>query len=99
VAYLYGWTRLGVHVVPDHRYRVTVQYVNPTGRVLAGGGMGVVGGLFIPDRGVAWPAADTVDSLYRVDYAHYMRLGGGHQMGGMQMPMSSHEHEPTHRHH
>src|SRR2546430_12478450 len=49
---LYNWTRLGVHVVPTHRYRVTAYYDNPTDRVVPRGGMGVVGGLFVPDRGV-----------------------------------------------
>src|SRR3989475_3800389 len=47
---LYGWTRLGAHIVPDHRYRVTVYYDNPTGQAVPDGGMGVVGGLFVPDR-------------------------------------------------
>jgi hypothetical protein len=94
-ARLYGWTRLGVHIVPEHKYRVTVHYENRSGQELRGGGMGVVGGLFIPDRGVTWPAADTGDSLYRADYAHYMRLGGGHQMAGMRekrMPAGGHGH-------
>ncbi len=81
VGRLYGWTRLGVHVVPDHLYRVAVSYENPTGRVLPDAGMGVIGGLFIPDRGVAWPAADRGDSLYQRDYAHYMRLTGAHHIG------------------
>jgi len=89
VAFLYGWTRLGVHVVPEHRYRVTVSYDNPTGQPIPDGGMGVVGGLFVPDRGVTWPAAEPRDSLYHQDYLHYMRLAGGHEMNmaGTVMPM------------
>lgn len=74
---LYGWTRLGARIVPEHRYRVTVEYDNPTGRVLKAGGMGVVAGLFIPDRGVTWPAADTTDQLYRRDLLHALRRLGG----------------------
>ncbi len=70
---LYGLTRLGAHIVPAHRYRVRVVYDNPTGRVVKDGGMGVVGGLFIPDRDVAWPRVDPADSLYQIDLKHYLR--------------------------
>jgi hypothetical protein len=89
IAMLYGWTRLGVHIVPEHRYRIAVSYDNPTGAPIADGGMGVVGGLFVPDRGVTWPAAEPGDSLYQKDYRHYMRLEGGHlmDMTGKPMPM------------
>src|SRR5213083_1101159 len=99
IAMLYGWTRLGVHIVPEHRYRIAVSYDNPTGAPIPDGGMGVVGGLFVPDRGVSWPAADPADSLYQKDYRHYMRLDGGHhmmEMAGtpmsMPMKMDAHEH-------
>ncbi|HEX7123982.1 MAG TPA: hypothetical protein VF178_16510 [Gemmatimonadaceae bacterium] len=73
---LYGWNRLGAHIVPAHRYRVTAIYDNPTGHVIAGGGMGVVGGLFVPDKGAVWPAADLHDSLYQADLRHALRLLG-----------------------
>jgi hypothetical protein len=56
--------------------------------------MGVVGGLFVPDRGIAWPGADPKDSLYQQDYEHYMRLAGDEMpMTGqpMQMKMAGHE--------
>ena len=102
IAMLFGWTRLGVHIVPQHRYRIAVSYDNPTGAPIPDGGMGVVGGLFVPDRGVPWPAADPADSLYQKDYRHYMRLDGGHhmmEMAGtpmsMPMKMDAHEH-PSH---
>ena len=101
IAMLYGWTHLGVHIEPAHRYRVTVSYDNPTSRPIPDGGMGVVGGLFVPDKGDAWPAADPHDSLYQTDYRHYMRLAGGHgmEMGGMAMPMKPGGHEPAARDH
>jgi len=99
IAMLYGWTRLGVHIVPEHRYRIAVSYDNPTGVPIPDGGMGVVGGLFVPDRGVTWPAAQPGDSLYQEDYRHYMRLeADGHHMMEMGKPMSmpmkmgAHEH-------
>jgi hypothetical protein len=63
----YRWNRLGVHITPEHRYRVTVTYDNPTGRVIPDGGMGAVAGLFIPDRGTTWPAVDPADPDYRQD--------------------------------
>jgi hypothetical protein len=73
---LYGPTRLGAHVVPAHRYRVRVVYDNPTGRVLPGAGMGVVAGLFVPARNVAWPDVNAADSLYQQDLRHFLRLHG-----------------------
>jgi len=63
----YRWNRLGVHIVPEHRYRLTVVYENPTSRVLRDGGMAAVAGLFVPDRGEVWPAVDPQDSVYRQD--------------------------------
>ena len=97
VAFLYGWTRLGVHIVPQHRYRVTVAYDNPTGQPIPDGGMGVVGGLFVPDHGVTWPAANPHDSLYSGDFQHYMRLTGDHgmTMPETSMPMKMSGHQPA----
>jgi hypothetical protein len=84
VVRLYGLGRLGVHVEPSHQYRVTVHYLNPTGQLIPDGGMGVVGGLFIPDRGIPWPATNPGDSLYAEDYRHLMRLEPDRDM--MMMP-------------
>jgi hypothetical protein len=67
IARFYSWRRLGIHIVPTHRYRITVTYENPTGRLLPNGGMGAVAGLFIPERGVRWPLADTTNAVYRQD--------------------------------
>ena len=84
---LYGLTHIGAHVVPEHRYRVRVVYDNPTGRLLPGGGMGVVAGLFVPDRDLPWPTINPGDSLYQEDLRHFLRLHGmwlrGH--AGMHM--------------
>ena len=74
VGRLYSWTRLGARIDPAQRYRVTVQYHNPTGDTIPAGGMGVVGGLFVPDDPARWPVADTTDALYRNDLRHYLRL-------------------------
>ena len=53
--------------MPGHTYRVTVYYDNPTGRTLPDAGMGVVGGLFIPDGGAAWPPADNAEPAWNID--------------------------------
>jgi hypothetical protein len=90
VARLYGLGRLGAHIEPAHRYRVTVYYDNPTGKPIPDGGMGVVGGLFVPDRPADWPATNPADSLYQRDLRHAMRVGGGHDM----MMMSDHHMPP-----
>lgn len=66
------YRRLGLHIIPEHRYRVRVVYDNPTGHAIPNGGMGVTGGLFMPDRNVAWPAANRSDSLYAQDLRHFM---------------------------
>ena len=69
---LYSLMRIGVSVLPSHRYRVRVIYDNPTGHTIPDGGMGVVGGLFMPDRKVAWPSTNPDDSLYQKDLRHFM---------------------------
>jgi hypothetical protein len=87
---LYGLTHVGVHITPEHRYRIRVVYDNPTGEVVRAGGMGVVAGLFIPDRGTVWPSADPTDTLYQQDLRHFM---------GMTPPMvSGSGGTPTHSH-
>jgi hypothetical protein len=58
---------------PAHTYRVVATYRNPTQQTLYAGGMGVVGGVFLPDDAARWPAADSSDRLYRLDRMHYLR--------------------------
>lgn len=72
VAKLYSLKGLGMPITPSHRYRVRVIYENPTGQRIRDGGMGVVGGLFMPDRKATWPATDPSDSLYQRDLRHFM---------------------------
>ena len=86
IAKLYSVTGLGLRITPTHRYRVRVTYDNPTGHVIPNGGMGVVGGLFMPDRTAAWPPTTTSDSLYQQDLRHFMGPVG---KPAMSMPMSS----------
>ncbi len=64
---------LGAKVYPDHVYRVIVTYNNPSTDTLVAGGMGVVGGVFMPSGGGMWPRADLTNPLYALDRSHYMR--------------------------
>jgi hypothetical protein len=72
VAKLYSFSGLGLRISPTHRYRVRVIYENPTGHTISNGGMGVVGGLFMPDRKAVWPPTKQSDSLYQQDLRHFM---------------------------
>ncbi|MBI2401575.1 MAG: hypothetical protein HYV20_02325 [Gemmatimonadetes bacterium] len=67
------YRKLGAKIQPDHTYRVTVTYRNPTDRTIPEGGMGVVAGLFLPAGDEEWPVADPTDELYRLDLMHYRR--------------------------
>ena len=75
------YKKLGAKLDPDHSYRVTVSYVNPTADTIRAGGMGVIGGVFLP--GETWPATNPTDSLYVLDRRHYLREVRG-QMGEMK---------------
>src|SRR6266566_3351383 len=77
----YGLTGIGLPIMASHRYRVRVVYENPTGHTIATGGMGVVGGLFIPRRGAVWPSAEPSNGLYQQDVRHFTGLTGGRTSG------------------
>jgi hypothetical protein len=85
LARFYNWRRLGVRVLPAHRYRLTAVYENRTGRSIRDGGMGAVAGLFVPDRGAEWPPVDTRDTLYQQDLAATIRSGSVDMMADMMM--------------
>ena len=104
------YRKFGVKIFPDHSYRVTVHYDNPTGETIVEGGMGVVAGVFMPARGQELPAADPNDPLYALDRNHYMRVvrgrydvikDGGGVVGEMEMEMDGeedHEHSESTTH-
>ena len=58
---------LGLGIRTDHTYRLSVTYHNPTATVIPDGGMGALGGVLVPSRGVPWPRIDARDPLYRED--------------------------------
>jgi hypothetical protein len=57
----------GVGINPKHTYRLSVVYDNPTGATIPDGGMGALGGVFLPEREVKWPTIDPKDPDYRRD--------------------------------
>jgi hypothetical protein len=59
----------GVQLDPDHVYRLTAEYDNPTGKVLEDGGMGALGGIVLPASGTVWPGVARSDSVYQHDRA------------------------------
>lgn len=74
VGKLYGWFKVGLPIRTDRHYRVTVHYNNTTGGPVEAGGMGVIGGLFVPEKGAKWPEAMKADPLYIADAFHYLRI-------------------------
>jgi hypothetical protein len=78
----YIW-RLGIPLRADRVYRLTAIYDNPTGKTIAGGGMGALGGVLIPDDEGAWPVVDRSNPEYQFDvkFTHqgsHGGHGGGH---------------------
>jgi hypothetical protein len=63
---LYLW-RLGLQVKPQHVYRLTAEYDNPTGEPIEAGGMGTLGGFFVVDDRAVWPAVDREHPDYLAD--------------------------------
>jgi hypothetical protein len=85
------WKKGGIPLRPDREYRLVATYDNPTGETLPEGGMGTLGGVFIPEPGETWPAVDPTHPDYLADLVHQrgdtgaMGPGGahaGHSSGG-----------------
>lgn len=71
------WT-FGVPLRPDHTYRLTAIYDNPTGETIPGGGMGTLGGIFRPSSGVEWPEVNREHPEYVLDVQITDRTLPGH---------------------
>jgi hypothetical protein len=82
---------LGVQLNPDHRYRLSAEYDNPTGKVLVDGGMGALGGIVLPASGKEWPRVARSDSVYQHDVRVTTGEGAMHHETG--------HHEMTQPHH
>ncbi|HET9985072.1 MAG TPA: hypothetical protein VFQ38_15840 [Longimicrobiales bacterium] len=87
------WWKGGIKVEPEHVYRLTAFYDNPTGHAIPGGGMGALGGIVVPSGGAKWPRVDLGDpELQRdleVTYGGMPMEHGGQPMqhGGHEMRM------------
>ena len=57
----------GKPIRPDHVYRLTAVYENPTGRTIPEGGAGVMGGIMLLSRGAHWPSVDPSHPDYVAD--------------------------------
>lgn len=78
------WWHGGIKVEPNHTYRVTAFYDNPTGRVIPDGAMGALGGILVLARGSVWPKVNRADPEYRKDYDATL-AGMPMDMPGMKM--------------
>ncbi|UCF20921.1 MAG: hypothetical protein JSU87_05835 [Gemmatimonadota bacterium] len=76
------WWKGGIRLDPGHTYRLTVAYDNPTGETLVDGGMGVLGGIFLPQRGSSWPALDRTNPEYLANMEE-MRVTAERRAQGM----------------
>jgi hypothetical protein len=81
----------GVPLHPDHIYRLTAEYDNPTGKVLVDGGMGALGGVVVPTSDDSWPGVARSDSVYQHDVRVTTGDGAAHHH---QAP----NHTPAHQH-
>lgn len=64
--------KFGIPVRPDHVYRLTAVYDNPTGKTIFDGGMGAVGGVIHP-TGDDWPTVDRANPIYQFDWKYTWR--------------------------
>ena len=80
----------GVLLTPDHVYRLTAEYDNPTGNVLVDGGMGALGGIVLPAAGSVWPGVARGDSVYRHDVWVTTGQGSGHHRHGNHRAAEDH---------
>ena len=86
------WWRLGIPVEPDHTYRLTAVYDNPTGAVIRNGAMGAFGGVIHPNHMDAWPVVDRSSAEYQRD----VQVTYDTDMSDMDMDMDDMQDMPMH---
>ena len=64
------WWRLGHHVYPEKLYRIEVEYDNPLDVPAPSTGAGVIGGVILVEKGIAWPRLERTDPAYAADLEH-----------------------------
>jgi hypothetical protein len=82
----------GYKIVPEHSYRLTVEYENLTGETIVDGGMGSIGGVVLPVDMDAWPSVDKDLQIYQLDLDHYFRRRLGKLKDLSRVPEPVHEH-------
>jgi hypothetical protein len=91
------FTRRGLHLDANRRYRVVALYDNPTCAPIARGGMAFIVGPFTPDDVRRLPSIDPTDPVFQQDYADLMmppaEIAQPHDMAGMVGA----ENDPHHR--
>ena len=68
------WWGLGRKITPEHLYRIEVEYDNPLAEPAPRGGMGQIGGIFLVEKGIAWPRLDTADPGYAEDLREFLAV-------------------------
>ncbi len=86
------WWKGGIALRPDHTYRLTVVYDNPTGATLERGGMGVLGGVFKLAGGAEWPRLDPTDPDYLANLEETHQTAERRAMGMAGAPAHGHSH-------
>lgn len=81
---LRSW-QTGLHLRAGTRLELVAVYDNPTGSVVADGGMATAGGVFLPDDWRRWPALDPRDTLTIADRERIAGYGMAEGMAGMKM--------------
>ena len=75
------WMTGGVKVIPDHVYRIYVEYENPMPHPAPDGGMGEIGGVIWVSKDVVWPEFERHNSIYVADLINTLEApekAGGH---------------------
>lgn len=79
---------LGKKIIPDHVYRIVVEYDNPLDTPAPDGGMGAIGGAVWIGKDAVWPAFDRSDEVYVQDLNNTLTAPDrlhGHGHGGMNV--------------
>jgi len=85
--------RVGLPIRRDHVYRISAVYDNPTGDTIRAGAMGVLGGVFLPDRAERWPQPNGRSLVYKADLAKQL-AGGPDEPSGAEMARAHGAHRP-----
>jgi hypothetical protein len=86
------WWRLGLPVDRSHTYRLVAVYDNTSGRAIPDGGMGALGGIFVPSGDADWPRVDRADETYLEDYTRRVANRGGTRDGAGAAHGNGHSH-------